>query len=236
MSVDATRRSLVGLALVAAAGLGGPRSAFAGMAGAFVGQSGEPHKGRFCLGLLTTENLGELRGAVIDIRKATHYFRVLRSRSTDRYKVEFSKKILDYLAGQDATQFSAIEIALPSWPEPGAERNAMVDRMARELFLLAPSTAAIKMVDNNDASNFGHLYATSGQSAGRAFEYGLIGSDDLLQLASFLTGLVNSAGMNKAQSAKGLLLGHLKTRLEVGEVSARTLAKHPLFRVRQLKL
>lgn len=235
MPVDTTRRSLVALGLATAAGLSAAHPAQAVTAAAFAGQSGEPHSGRFLLGLLATDNESELRGVVGAVRKATKYFRVLRSRSTDSHKLAFAIQMLDYLAGQKATRFTALEISLPAWPKQGEARDAMLRRIATELFSTAPDAAAIRLVDNGDASNFGHLYAAVG-GTNRPVAYGVIGSDDLLQLAGFLTGLANGSSPAKAQSTKAVLVAHLKSRLGVGDISARTLDQHPLFRVRRLQL
>ncbi len=235
--VDITRRSLFGLG-IAAATAGVPFPAFATMTAAFVGQSGEPHSGRFFLGLLVAGDVEGLRAAVKDIRKATNYFRALRSRSTDKFKVEFSKRLLDHLSGDKSTEFTALDVQLSSWPKPGAERDAIVRKIAAELFAPAPLAAGIKLVDNQDAANFGHLLAVAEKSAplGRAVAYDVIGKDDLLQVASFLTGLANNGGNAKPQSVKGQLRSHLQARLAVGEINSRTLEKHPLFRLRQLKV
>lgn len=232
--VRMTRRSLVGLGLSAAAGLALPARA-AAVAAAFVGQSGEPHSGRFYLGLLVTDDEAALRAAVAELRQRTSYRRVLRSRSTDRFKVVFATALLDMLTARRDTRFSAIEMTLPAWPVAGPSRDALVLAAARELFAEAPASAPIKLVDNNDGANFGELLSRAGP-APRSVGYGLIGNDDLLQVAAFLTGLANTHGIVASGAAKGRLSAHLKQRLAVGEISTRALARNPSFRVRSVRL
>ncbi len=109
--VRMTRRSVVGLGLATAAGLARPGHATS-VPAAFVGQSGEPHSGRFYLGLLVTDDEVALRAAVAAVRQKTSYRRILRSRSTDRFKVEFATALLDELTARADTRFTAVEIAL----------------------------------------------------------------------------------------------------------------------------
>lgn len=233
LGVRMTRRSVVGLGLATAAGLALP--AHAAAPAAFVGQSGEPHSGRFYLGLLATDDEAALRGAVATVRQRTSYRRVLRSRSTDRFKVAFATVLLDELTARRDTRFTAIEIALPGWPTAGPERDRLVAAAARELFVDAPANASVKLVDNNDPTNFGDLLSRAGPTA-REVSYGLIGNDDLLQVAAFLTGLANARGIVSAAAAKGRLAAHMKTRLAVGEISTRSLARNPSFQVRSVSL
>jgi hypothetical protein len=231
--VRMTRRSLVGLGLSAAAGLALPARA-AAVPAAFVGQSGEPHSGRFYLGLLVTDDEAALRAAVAAVRRDTSYRRVLRSRSTDRFKVAFATALLDALTARTDTRFTALEIALPAWPPAGPARDSLVVAAARELFADAPANAAIRLVDNNDATNFGELLSHAGST--HRVSYGLIGNDDLLQVAAFLTGLANLRGVVSAGAAKGRLSAHLQTRLSVNETSARSLSRNPVFRARSVNL
>jgi len=232
--VRMTRRTLVGLGLSAAAGLALPARA-AAVPAAFVGQSGEPHSGRFYLGLLETDDEAALRAAVAAVRQKTSYRRILRSRSTDRFKVAFATALLDALTTRSDTRFTAIEIALPAWPAAGAERDRLVLAAARELFADAPTGMAIKLVDNNDAANFGDLLSRAGPTA-RKVGYGLIGNDDLLQVAAFLTGLANARGIASPGAAKGRLAAHLTARLAVGETGKNARARNPSFRVRSVSL
>lgn len=232
--VRVTRRSLVGLGLAAAAGLIAPARA-ASVPAAFVGQSGEPHSGRFYLGLLVTDDEVALRAAVAAVRQKTSYRRILRSRSTDRFKVAFATALLDELTSRADTRFTAVEIALATWPASGPERDRLVLTAARELFTDAPPGASVRLVDNNDPTNFGELLSRAGATP-RVVGFGLIGDDDLLQVASFLTGLANVRGILSSGAAKGRLSAHLKTRLSVGEISARSLSRNPSFRVRSVRL
>jgi hypothetical protein len=232
--VRITRRSVVGLGLAAAAGLALPASA-APVAAAFVGQSGEPHSGRFHLGLLIAGDEAALRATVEAVRQRTSYRRILRSRSTDRFKVAFATALLDELTARADLRFTAVEIALRGWPAAGAERDRLVLAAARELFADAPTGMPIKLVDNNDAANFGELLSRAGPTA-RPVSYGLIGNDNLLQVAAFLTSLANGGGIVSAGAAKGRLSAHLKARLSVGEISARALSRDPRFRVRSVSL
>jgi len=232
--VRVTRRSLVGLGLAAAAGLILPARA-APVHAAFVGQSGEPHSGRFYLGLLVSDDEVVLRAAVVAVRQKTSYRRILRSRSTDRFKVAFATALLDELTARADTRFTAVEIALAKWPAAGPERDRLVLAAARELFADAPPGASVKLVDNNDPANFGELLSRAG-AAPRAVGFGLIGNDDLLQVAAFLTGLANARGTVSSGTAKGRLSAHLKMRLSVGEITARSLSRNPSFQVRSVNL
>lgn len=212
MSVDATRRSMLGLGLAVAAGLASaPALACAAMRAApdpaaFLGQSGDPRDGRVVLGFLATPDEAALREDIAAIRAATRYRRALRSRSTDRLRVAYAKAAVEHLAAQSGIRFLALSVDCPEWRVSGPSRDVAVRRVARELLTHAPSGCRLTVVDNGAPWNFGRLAREAG--LGGCVRFGRIRSDDLLQIAEFLTGLA-AAGGGDPGSRKADMLARL---------------------------
>jgi len=233
MGAGFSRRTFLGLGVIAAAG--GVRHARAAATPAcFVGQSGEPQSGRVTLGLLVTSDEAALRAWVAQLRADTSYRRVLRSRSTDKYKIAFAGRLIDGLLAHKDTRFVALDLTVPAWPNTSAERAALVGRLAATIFAEAPPGATIHAVDNDDGTNFGELYSASISSPPRTIRYSKIAQDDLLQIAAFLAGLATGAPSSSARSAKTQLRDHLKMRLAVPDIGARSLGANPVFQVRSV--
>ncbi|MFH1795086.1 MAG: hypothetical protein ABIK36_16000 [Pseudomonadota bacterium] len=230
-----TRRSVLGLGIAAAALPGLSRAAPAAPA-AFLGQSGEPQTGRLVLGLLVADDETALRQAVFDLRTKLSYRRVLRQRSTDRYKLAFARALIDALAERPDTRFAAVAFDLPPWPKPGAARDRLVREAFAEALAAAPAGAAVSLVDNGDRAAIGTLvHALPSAQSARVLRFARIGDDDLLQVAALLTGLANPSRA-RSRSTKGELVAHLRLSLGVGEISARALSRHPRFSVRSVKV
>ena len=228
-----TRRSVLGLGIAAAALPGFSRAAPAAQA-AFLGQSGEPQTGRLVLGLLVADDEAALRQAVSGLREKLSYRRVLRQRSTDRYKLAFARALIDALAERSDTRFAAVAFDLPPWPKRGAARDRLVRAALAEALAAAPAGAPVSLVDNGDRAAIGTLVHAL-PSPPRPLRYARIGDDDLLQVAALLTGLANPSRA-RSRSTKGELVVHLRLSLGVGEISARALSRHPRFSVRQAKI
>lgn len=231
MRVRLSRRSFMGLGLAAAVA---PASAASPIPAAFLGQSGEPRSGRFVIGLLSTTDEAGLRAAVETLRARTSYRRVLRWRSTDRYRLAFARGLIDAVATRPDTRFSALDIDLAAWPGRGPARDAIVGRALDELLASAPPGASVTMTDTGDRGKFGALVVAAGR--GQLVTVGNFASDDLLQAAGFLAGLAASAGAGAPGVARDGLLAHLKARLAVGDIGARAANQNPAFRVRTLRL
>ena len=229
-----TRRSVLGLGIAAAALPGASRAAPAAPA-AFLGQSGEPQTGRLVLGLLVADDETALRQAVFDLRTKLSYRRVLRQRSTDRYKLAFARALIDALAQRSDTRFAAVAFDLPPWPKRGAARDRLVRAALAEVLAAAPAGAAVSLVDNGDRAAIGTLVHALPSAPERVLRFARIGDDDLLQVAALLTGLANPSRA-RSRSTKGELVGHLRLSLGVGEISARALSRHPRFSVRSVKV
>lgn len=225
-----TRRSVLGLGIAAAMLPGLSR---AGVPAAFLGQSGEPQTGRLMLGLLVTGDEQALRAAVAGLRARLSYRRVLRSRSTDRFKLAFARALLDMLAGRADTRFAVVSFELPPWPGRGAARDALVRRAVEAALAAAPAGVPVTLIDNGDGANLGTLLRALPNE--RDLRYRKIGDDDLLQIASLMTGLANPPRPG-SRSTKGELVAHLRLSLGVGEISARALSRHPRYSVRSVKL
>lgn len=230
MGAAFSRRAFLSLGIVAAAG--GVRRASAATGACFVGQSGEPQSGRVTLGLLMASDETALRAWVGQLRADTSYRRVLRSRSTDKYKVAFAERLIDGLLARQDTRFIAFDLTVPAWPKTPAERALLVGRIAAPVFAEAPAGVTIHAVDNDDGTNFGELYSASAPSPQRRIAYSKIAQDDLLQIAAFLAGLTAGAPSNSTRSAKAQLRDRLKAQLAVPEIGARSLAAHPVFQIR----
>lgn len=230
MGAGFSRRAFLGFGVLTAAG--GVRGARAATPACFVGQSGEPQSGRVTLGLLVASDEAALRAWITRLRADTSYRRVLRSRSTDKYKVAFAERLIDGLLARKDTRFVAFDLTVPAWPKTPAERAALVGRIAVPVFAEAPPGATIHAVDNDDGTNFGELYSASVSSPPRTMTYSKIAQDDLLQVAAFLAGLTTGVQSNPARSAKTQLRDHLKMRLAVPDIGARSLAANPVFQIR----
>lgn len=228
-----TRRSVLGLGIAVAA-LPGVLHAAPSAPAAFLGQSGEPQTGRLVLGLLVADDEAALRQAVSDLRDRLSYRRVLRQRSTDRYKLAFARALIDALASRSDTRFAAVAFDLPSWPKRGAAHDRLVRAALAEALADAPAGATVSLVDNGDRAAIGTLVHAL-PSPPRPLRYARIGDDDLLQVAALLTGLANPSRA-RSRSTKGELVVHLRLSLGVGEISARALSRHPRFSVRQARI
>jgi len=219
---------------IAAAALPGFSRAAPATRAAFLGQSGEPQTGRLVLGLLVADDEAALRQAVSGLREKLSYRRVLRQRSTDRYKLAFARALIDALAERSDTRFAAVAFDLPPWPKRGAARDRLVRAALAEALAAAPAGAPVSLVDNGDRAAIGTLVHAL-PSPPRPLRYARIGDDDLLQVAALLTGLANPSRA-RSRSTKGELVVHLRLSLGVGEISARALSRHPRFSVRQAKI
>jgi len=219
---------------IAAAALPGFSRAAPAAQAAFLGQSGEPQTGRLVLGLLVADDEAGLRQAVSGLREKLSYRRVLRQRSTDRYKLAFARALIDALAERSDTRFAAVAFDLPPWPKRGAARDRLVRAALAEALAAAPAGAPVSLVDNGDRAAIGTLVHAL-PSPPRPLRYARIGDDDLLQVAALLTGLANPSRA-RSRSTKGELVVHLRLSLGVGEISARALSRHPRFSVRQAKI
>jgi hypothetical protein len=229
-----TRRTVLGLGL-AAAGLSGIGAAAAAQASScFLGQSGEPQAGRVLLGLLITDDEAALRALVGALRERHAYRRVLRSRSTDRFRTAFAGALIDALAALSGTRFEIVALDLPPWPKPGPSRDRLVGAVLAEALSALPAGVPATLADTG--AGLGTLARAAGfASPGRELRYARIGDDDLLQVAAFMTGLAN-AGDTRAPSAKSGLVARLGRALGVADVSARSLPRHPRYAVRSVRM
>src|SRR5215472_14761379 len=101
----------------------------------------------FFIGSLLTQNPEDHKRELFSIRANANYRSMLKYRSTDHFKVNYAKHIIDYFLQQNEMRFFGFKINFVSdWPDNVDERYALYFGMYKKLLIRSKSNKATHIV------------------------------------------------------------------------------------------
>ncbi|MGO4124824.1 hypothetical protein AB4Z01_10495 [Inquilinus sp. YAF38] len=204
----------------------------------YIGQSGKPWD-ELHLGALITRNPSSHKQSINIIRDVVNYTRVLRTRTTEHLKLIFFPELLRYLLRQNEMKFMCIKFQNLPWPDDAFERDILYLQAHRLLLnnssIKPTSELVIHLTDHGVTHRDIFKKALSEVEPWKpSSRFHYIDQDDLVQIAHFLTGLVNCEA--KESRVRREIVSLAKKELNASSFTEEAFRNHPFFRIRQISV
>ena len=178
--------------------------------------------GAFTLGVLKIKSLTAAKTAIKNLRIQHHYRTEFEYRSTDRFKSDYAKSLINYFVSDSAVSFSGRSGTFNFDPNhPAASENELLAYIANYKRAIsdaisANETAHVFLSVKNDA-----LLNTLKQELAqvKTIKWDTMMHGDLYQLSQFLSGSVSAETITLTNKVKANLKTYLRAKLNVSNVS-----------------
>jgi hypothetical protein len=238
MTADICRREFTRLSAAALTYL--PISAWAQQSQSthiFLHQHGGPEIFDFYLGALITDNPQQHRDAMKSIREAVKYDRILMYKSSDKYKYEFSCRLIDYFLAARNIRFVGGNVKLDHWPDSARNKDLVYFGVHKKLFEFSrldpessPHVHTINRGFSRRSRNLFKKFETELPWRTRPI-WNFPTKEPLLQIADFFTGSLKD---DSGDHTKERLLIYLRQALKVDRLTQANLRDHQAFRIRDI--